>query len=399
MKQLNLIAYFLLILIFIVTPTTNDIIKIILIIIILISGIKSKINKQFKSFYAIMAIIIFFNIIMFIRGYYEYGDLAINDFKIFIIYFLLFSIFQLSISDLNKIKYLDFAIRIATFIINIYTIIFVLSSLSIIPFNITDFLKQEMFFAKGEGFFKIYGLNLVSYSFLTPYIISTKMFFKKNDMNLIKGGKMFNNINFYLTVIATIFTLRRAYILSTLIVMLILFLIIDFNKRKSIIILIIITSIFLVFVYFNPNYYYEIISSFNFTDNKSNIIRSEQLELMINYIKNKIWFGYGYGFHMPELVRNENITSYELQYLKLAATSGIVGIILYFGSYLLFVRNCIKMILKNKNKCLFLFPALAGQLVVIISNTFNPILSQLSALIFLFYPIYVYNIYKGELNK
>lgn len=396
MKRINLISLFLLLILLIATPTTNDYIKMILVAIILLTSVDLSIKKKDFSFYQIMFLFISFNILTFIHGYLKFGTLAFYDFKIFVWYFFVFTILKLAITDEIKIKEMDFAIRIAAFIINIYLITFVFSSLNVIPFEMIDFLKQDMFFAKGLGFFKIYGLNTVSYAFLTPYIISTYLFYSRQERMDIKGGEIFNNVNLVLTIISTILTLRRAYLISALIVFIILFLILDIKKTRALITLSFVIGIFVIFTIFNGNYYIELMSSFDFENNRSNAVRLDQFYAMWDYIKENLIIGYGYGFHMPGLLRNANLVSYELQYLKLFATSGLLGICLYFYCYFRFFLISIKKIRLNRTRYLYLLPAVAGQLSVVIANGFNPIVSQFSALIFIFYPIYVYYVYKEE---
>lgn len=383
-------------------PTEADILKLFLIVGLFTSGLMLK-KRIHKSLFFLGFTVLAYNLFLALFGFLKWGKYAIPDIKVLVIYQLFYCLLVLLINKKEYLIKLHNTVQLSAFLVSLYFFYTLLGTLNIIPFYLGDFLKQEFSLSYGTGFIKIYGSNSLNYVFFTPYLYFTILLSPKNDK-----FKIMKIINFILALLATIVILRRGIILGIVISTFIVMIFINESKiillKKIILIILFLFLVILIILFLFgdiiklENYIAEIMSTFNFTTNRSNLARVEAAKkLFEGWTLNPV-FGNGFGAHFSDYERSSvNVANFELQYMKTLFTSGLVGIFLYGFSYLYIFIKSVKLSLTYPFYKTYLVPALAGQLSVIIANASNPILSQLCAFLMFYYAIFVLNI--GLLNK
>ncbi|MCM3573274.1 O-antigen ligase family protein [Mesobacillus subterraneus] len=120
-------------------------------------------------------------------------------------------------------------------------------------------------------------------------------------------------------------------------------------------------------------------SSFDFTQNESNSIRSEQALQLVNEFENHIFFGKGFGSTLDTgYYRSEVPYSFELSYLELLYKLGLFGFIPFVIGLLLYFRIIIKS--ANKDMKLGVF---ASFFSFILLSTTNPYIVSSLGMFFL----------------
>lgn len=356
-------------------------------------------NRLPITYWILVFIILFLSSIALIRGYIVFGMLAIYESKLIIGYFAVFSFIILFINSI-QIKIIETSILIGSMLLSIYFFYMFLCLLNHNPLCFGDFLNQNYTLSSNEGRIKLYANNISIFTFLFPYVL-IKTILKDGSLRL-------NIIVLFLTSLSTFISLRRGVILSGIIGLIITIIIISFKERKMIkrILLVVLLLFALLTTYFSisnakfDQYKKEILSSFDFNKNHSNLVRHEQFSFFIEQIKEKPIFGYGLGANNKKCVRNKiNPADFELGYFKMIYAGGMI---VFFANFILFLWALNKArILINRSKYLAgkIAPALAGWLSLVIYHASNPIFSQFSYLFFYFYLFYLINVYNTKLKE
>jgi hypothetical protein len=365
-----------------------------------LSFIRFKALKVPLLYWIFVLLILFFNIIAFIKGYFVFGKYSFIEAKLIIGYFIVFS-FMIVFIKKEHIQIIDKSILIGSFLLSFYFIYMFLGLLNLNVLYFGDFLNQGYDLSMHGGKVKLYANHITILTFVFPYILVKTI--------LGEGSRKQNIIALILTGLCTYISLRRGVILSAALGFLITVLILTIRKKKIIrrVLIIAITFIILLSGYFKisgadyEQYKKEIKSSFDFKKNPSNIIRYKQLVFFIKKISEKPAFGYGLGAHDPKYIRSkDNPAHYELGYLKMIYAGGLVtfiaNLLLFSWAFFIAVRfiNSDRLDLAGK-----IAPAFAGWLSLVIYHASNPIFSQFSYLFFYFYFFYLLNTYITELKE
>ncbi|MFC1559162.1 O-antigen ligase family protein [Gemmatimonadota bacterium] len=386
-------AIIILIISLIIAPTTYDVFKILILIIICTSCIKRILLKNISIhinwivFASILAILLV-NIFQAITGIIRNGDYALADTKIYVVYMFIFFVLMYVLSNDNyNIKSINTGLLLGSFLLPLYTILLVISITIGGVGDSLDILKMEYMIAYGDGFLKVYGLNILSYSFTVPY---TYVYYRLSSAN--KSTKTMLLCLFILNAIALIITLRRGIILSSIIVI-IIFEIYESSTirsmaRKIIIPLssgILVLSVFVIMnISMNSDTYNKIMFS-----RRSDSVRIEQTKMLLEGFSNNPIIGSGYGAHFNSYSRS---TQFEMQYLKLLFTGGIMAAAVYLFGYLAIIFSLKRTLGKVDNKQRqLLYAAFFAQLALIFNNAINPFITQFSATFLFFIPFYMLN--------
>ncbi len=138
----------------------------------------------------------------------------------------------------------------------------------------------------------------------------------------------------------------------------------------------------------------EFLSSFEFNQAKSNIIRKEQYIALISDWEKYPLLGHGLGSVSTSCIRSEESPwNYELSYVALLFQVGIIGFLIYFLSVTWIFFQSIKIVKRNHEFATILLPQVVGLICFLIMNASNPYLLKFDLLWILFLPIISINAY------
>lgn len=398
-----LFSFYVLLTIFL--PTVWDATKLLLLSVMLILTITITFRITQKNLSILFCILIIYNTIQTIIGFPKFGNIALENFQVFVIYFSLYFYFSYFFKSKTQLEMLDKAIYLGGFLLNLYFFYCFLGITYKLPFYFGDFLEQNFQIPKDVNIIKVYALNVLSYFYLLPYFIIDFIYSFKN-----KKINKFKLINLLLTLIAVLITLRRGTIVASIFSTIIVLYLMVKNKLVFIkyLIIIFISIVFTMVFAFSLNkntsvqrFKQELVSSFNFKvdrqKNRSNTIRTEQFQKLYSAWLEKPVFGHGLGAYFKNYRRSKTDPSnFELQYMKILYNTGLIGFLIISVFYITILISAYKTVKYNLSIHKFIFPALAGNLCVVISNAFNPLLTQLSILFTFFHLIYILNVSNCE---
>ncbi|MBN2286924.1 MAG: O-antigen ligase family protein [Tissierellales bacterium] len=261
-------------------------------------------------------------------------------------------------------------------------------------------MRQDYFVAASYSNAKIYALHLNSLTYLIPYV-----FFK----TLNKDGKqIINLIALIMGSLTALLSLRRGIILSAIIgTVLTIIITVKFRNIKITKVLAIsfisIVAIFVLFHFSNVDiekYFDAITSSFDFSNNRSNTIRTEQFSYLIDKIKDNPIFGHGIGAYDPNYYRSEsNPANFELQYIKMIFASGFLGFFLNLAFVTSAFYSTLKLYRRSDFHRKMLLPALAAWIATLVYNASNPLITQLGPYFMFFHIFYIINSLKNDQSQ
>ncbi|MGD0340090.1 MAG: O-antigen ligase family protein [Bacteroidales bacterium] len=352
-------------------------------------------NNMSVTYWILVSLILFLSTIALIRGYIVYGKLAFFESKLILGYFAVFSFMILFINS-TQVKIIETSILIGSILLSIYFFYMFLCLMNHNPICLGDFLKQNYTLSSYEGRIKLYANNISIFTFLFPFVLVKSI--------LKDGSQRLNLFALFLTGLSTFISLRRGVILSGICGLIITIAIISFKERKMIkrILLVVLLLFVLLTTYFSistakfDQYKKEILSSFDFNKNHSNLVRHEQFNFFMEKIKNKPLFGYGLGAHDENYVRNKNNPAdFELGYFKMIYAGGLTVFVANFILFLWVFNKARILINRSKYLAKKIAPTLAGWLSLVIYHASNPIFSQFSYLLFYFYLFYLINVFNN----
>jgi len=380
-----------------VIPTEGDTIRIALLIITLIIGMFSLRYKIKISILLYLGILLIYYVYNIFIGAINYPETFLQETRVYVFYPLIY----LALIPVFKYKwqseYLHKSIYITTFIFSLYFYYMFLGKIQLLDYKPYDFLKQDFTIAFDNilGFIKIYGLFLLGLSFIVPYVIVS--FILRMNKKIVSKLDLIISI---LAISVTIITLRKGIFIGNIIGIVSAIII---WKGEDIISLlkyflffvslftIVTIATFLILEKSNISSFkstLNYIGELDLTTTRTGQIRIEQSKYLFEqWLKNPI-LGNGFGVKILNYERHPSGTQFELQYLKMLMVIGIIGSMLLLFGYLKFFHVAYLKIKKGEIS-LYLLPALAGQISVIVANSANPILSQLSAFVMFFMPFYM----------
>lgn len=395
-------------------PTTYQLAKgIILAICMIIISVKILFNKgktnlhpsvlKWTGFYILLGLIFIF--IGVLRG-------APGALRVSTVYVLWPIVFTILITGASKLKIIQGIMRtmvIATIVIGIYSLSYILWSWGWLPnvFYIPLDLGQSIGFYKGYTEYALY--NISSLIFLVPFLLAALLTWPK-DQNLIGMSRKWLWFAFVLGISLVIFSGRRALILVVLVSPVVILILSRFLspmiKSKRMRILTLLGMMLILTILF---YYLSTVFAFNVNDMKdmftegfdfshnTDPARSGQFEALINGWKQYPLFGAGHGAAVSYSRSDTQSWAYELSYVALLYQTGIVGLILYSLCILWIVWKGIKIIKSRCSLGLLELPILTGLICFLIANATNPYLGKFDYMWVIFLPMLLIN--QALLNK
>lgn len=311
---------------------------------------------------------------------------------------LIYFIFIIIISNLNKQEVMKKMIKVSIYAVVTYNFLYFLSINNIVPIPTNLFIYiKENYGGLNLGFIKIATQNLVFLIYFIPYFLSDFFINRKiSDFILVILGVM-----------SAIFSARSAFVIILIIAM---FLIIILGKKINMLNFLridkkfIIISFFGIIIFINfirildINLYLifeKVKASFDFSNTSygdlvkdaGGYIRNNQFKDLIQTWCYKPFFGWGDGVNSLNIIRSSKSGAYELTYIALLMQRGIIGFILYWMQMFWIFITAIKIIKKNKKYKVELFNCIIGLTCILIANATNPYLDSFDFQFMIFYPL------------
>ncbi len=347
-------------------------------------------SKLFYLFILNLLTSISFLLLAILNGY----NSAVKLMSVYFIYPIIYFFFISTYRGDFIFKVIAKTLVFSGFVISLYSIILILYKIGIVPYfwEIDDL----------ESRFGLYGatpefsiLPLSSLLFITPFTLTYLVKYK------IKKDRLFY-LFMWLSLILQIFLIlvsgRRA-LQMVLILSFILNYSISFMNSSNAYRIIPMLFVFLVVVglenYGHINLWDLILNirdgfDFSRVSLGGTYERKMQFEDLINLWKKKPVFGYGLGANGGYIRSIDQPFAYELSYVWLLFSVGIVGFLVYFLSIFYVLISLIKF--KGFSECSELInPVLLGTVCFLIGNATNPYLNKFDFIWVVFLPIFMLN--------
>jgi hypothetical protein len=240
--------------------------------------------------------------------------------------------------------------------------------------------------------------NIVSIVFILPFFISSLLFPKPGS------GRIHIFLIVLLGIFVAVLTGRRAVLVSMIVGPAIAFILtitrshnlVNAKQTSSwrwllIVALTISICIYLAFEWTGIEYSTNLINStFNFTDNESNLERVYQYHSLMRGIYDAPMFGHGAGAVADYIRTIETPWAYELSYVLIIFQYGIIGFLLYALGIVFLCWHLISSI-KEKGRSSFEFYFLSGFIAFMIANATNPYLAKFDSMWIVFIPYAIVN--------
>lgn len=415
MNSLTKKIYLLLLIFMMVFPTYFINVKYILLGLLLILMIFSillsenkKINIHKSIFYWTLVLTSTGSIYIMYGLYNGYSD-ATDLTSIHMIYPWIFLFIITLVDKTEMIEKIFNVILFSTFIIEIYCICYVLSTMNIIPSYVfpTIYIGQNINLIGGISF---------SVPSLGTLIFTLPLIFTKiciDNRNFSRKKLLTSWIAFILGIIVLLLSGRKVLATIILITPIILCCYTFFLSNKqfkninirllkisafTLILMSILISLLTFYLGFNISEFNKIlIEGFNFNSNNissDSYIRNLQFNVLLQeWSKNPI-FGKGLGATAQDLIRNKDFAwAFELQYMSYLMSFGLVGFLIFASSFLWVINKANLMMKKNARITYYLLPVLIGMISFLIANATNPYLIKFDFMWTIFIPISFVNFY------
>lgn len=412
LPSIDMLAVLLLISFFIILPVSQNEIKIVGIfctMVLVFLKLLSDKNSFYldKEIFFIHIFLFIFSFIFFLVGLFSGYDGAIDQANIYMVWpsvYLL--IFFVNNGNLFLEK-LHLAICVSTIFIGFYTFIFFLTEgVNLLPKSfLIDLSLIERINLQGDSpQSRIYAIS--SMIFVVPYLISHLII-----DSTFKKQKTITFIAFFSSLLIVFLGGRRALFVSFLVAAPISFIfqlylpvkirkysLIE-NFRANIIILFTVIGMFsIISLFVNIDSQMILNDLLTSTDSglEKNVDRAEQFEILTTEWSRSPIFGFGFGATVNGYSRNdEKPWAFELQYILLLFTTGIVGFSIFFISIVWIYTNLLSIISSNHYvDASYVIPILTGMTGFLIANATNPYFQAYGHIWVIFLAISIINFHR-----
>lgn len=378
-------------------------------LIIFISLARRKYSVQFHAADKILIIYILYNIFTTFMGIAKgYGDVAIRSSTVNIIwpiFFLLVSGENISKEQLRKLYKLFINCILIMCLIDIYILIagtFHLNTLNVI-FSYWNKDKVYGTLLGGMPYFRTD--NMYFLAFFLPFIMSCLAVYERHVFDKIGITKAKLIVASTISVITGVYSGMGGIWLSIFVGAIVMFFSFKLYKKTRWILFALIAFIvvgsYSAISYRNGGFAHYVVEEINGKIQEDdygdfgNIRTRQRLGMLEKWLESPI-FGSGVGSKAfyQRVNSYEETNDNEETYFVILYQRGLVGIILFF----LVVYEAIKILKSRKDAWWFTYPFIIGMCSFLVSNAFNPYLSNMSMQWILFFP-YVLNAGKRNLQK
>ncbi|MGL6058135.1 MAG: hypothetical protein ACRC17_07435 [Culicoidibacterales bacterium] len=339
-------------------------------------------------------------------GYFNgVGNLSVGT--VFVVWPWIYVLF-ISFMKEKEMEYLVQVIVWITLAIEVYSYIYILTSINIIP----DFLFISLNAGERIGLHGSYieysAPALATLGFTVP-MITAMNFFKYNTKFL---SSSIIRITTVLGIMLIFIANRRALVYGLIASVVIIFLLGLYTKHKEVIIkckkigiIGMVSIIPFAVLFFDKflnivfNIYSKVMQTLNIFDSVTgDSVRSEQVIMLFNEWKNYPLFGKGLGTNVDGYIRSDTHTgSYELTYNALLFQVGLVGMAIYIFLFGWLIERVNRISKNNIELSKFTFPIVIGFMSFLIITATNPYLLKFDNLWTIFILLAFVNI--DEYNK
>lgn len=364
-------------------------------IIAVLSIIKYKVEIPKKIFSWYMLFIYYHLIWIGIGFFYNNTPEALIDtFRLYVIYALIFLLFNIALTSKDKIIILFKVMIASNFIIAIYTILLFTNAINLTNINLLYDFTFTINSGVHEGYTKIAGENVNSLFFIFPFLVT---YYRNSESK----NKKILLLNIIVTFIAIIISGRR--MLQIIAVLTIVFNYIlqlkTLNKNKLFKHILFMGGIVLIsagIIYFRLPEFADYINidillertAEAFEEDSNNVRYIQIVELLKAFIDKPI-LGVGFGKGITSIVRSVDMPwSYEVTYVLNLYQTGLIGFTIYISllCYNIYLALQIK---RNYSNDIYIIPLLMGYICFLLACFSNPLFANFDYMWILYIiPIY-----------
>ncbi|MGM0452721.1 MAG: hypothetical protein ACQERN_06110 [Thermodesulfobacteriota bacterium] len=338
---------------------------------------------------------------------------ALDKFRLYAVwpavYIVLFSI----MTRLGHLRLVLVTLVVATIAVSGYGILYVLTSLPILPDSwFIDFQGQSAIQTAAIGFHKGYIeyrlLSITGMPFLIPFTLAALVTWPK-AVSPVPRSMLW--VALALSVVAMIFTARRALFLVVAFAPVMIFIfqlflagsyaaVVRRNRRYAIVLALLLLPVAVGSI----NTFYDIDigamvqdvgAAFDPGQDRGARVRSKQIESFVREIAERPFFGSGLGASIADISRNpdKRQSTYELMYFTFVFHVGIVGFLLYSAGIAWLYLRAIEIFRSEGQLGVLSLPVFVGCACFLIANATNPYLASFEFMWTLFLPVGIVNLY------
>jgi hypothetical protein len=345
-------------------------------------------------------------------GFFNENEGVSSLFSIFFIWPIIYLIFISRIRTLEIFKKLFLTIKIASLFISLYTILYYLSLKTMLINPAIFHMAMQSFDMINPSEYDISAAYITSLMYIVPFNISLLIFQKQQQ----KSEILFLWLLLILNLITVILVNRNALVIVVVLspfISLILLRIIEKESFFSFTVSLI-TFKFFIFIFifiFITSFFFtnelqiifdNLILGFQFSSPEaaSAYARYEQFFALIEGWKKNIFFGNGIGATLEHFSRNDKYPwAFELSYVVLLFTTGLVGVLFYFTLIFILIKKNIFIAKINQEYRIFIVSTLTGMISFMIANATNPYLYTFEHMWALFTSLAIINVYSYQTNR
>lgn len=352
----------------------------------------------FTFFYAIIGLIFVF------LGIMHDAPGALPVAQVYVVWPIIYLVLIAAVVDERILWGIQKVMVIAAFAISIYIIVIVMAQLSFLPSSVIFKIYQDQAVTFYKGYVDMVMHSISSLIFLVPFLMAALVVFPQHNWPIKRKWLWF-------ALIFSIFVVpisgRRALMISAttaplVILSLLLFLPPSIRKHSYKQLIRVTGLIAIIFIVIGLYVFFErswdplklirmVLNGVDASNNVGAMLRREQFYSLINgWIKYPL-FGAGLGSNVS-FIRSETMPwSYELYYLLLFYSTGIIGFALYLFGVLWILWTGTRMIYSGNELGIQILPILVGLISFLLASIFNPYLPKFDGIWVIFLPLMFIN--------
>jgi len=326
---------------------------------------------------------------------------SIRVLSIWLLWPVVYLLFTSLLQHKKSFKVLSNCFIVALICVTIYSFFYLGWSVGLIPGFLYFELDQGQGFGLYDGYVEYNLYSISSLIFLIPFCLHYFLERYKRNKKSISSV----HIALVLAMITLAFLTGRRVILLLVLLIPIIILIVNIYLCNNIRLRFSLTTLFYFFMAASLLLFLMILMGFKFGSivnmvldgfdfsNSENIPASDRAlqfySLIDGWLSSSIFFGAGNGA-VATIVRSEELRwAYELSYIYLLFSTGIFGVLFYFGWYLYGVMRLRDSILLRPDLVVYAGPMLTGSIVFCIASATNPYFQKFDYLWIVFLPFLI----------
>lgn len=335
---------------------------------------------------------------------------ALRVMPVFVVYPVVFIFITGALSRMSALDGMLALLVNAAIFISVYSGLYILSMLGILPFGSILVLVKESVVSIGAEFFSYAMPSITTMLFLVPYLTSALMLWRDDDKMPVTRARI--GLALILSFIPIIFSSTRVFWLNLLVSPALTYIFIClvyqqaaterrrvFRKNFKQVLWVVLFVAVLPLIYFHTEIYDLFFSSNTFLDaltfaDKGTNVRGEQFKMLIDGWSDIPIMGAGHGSSLPQYKRSDAAPwAYELSFVALLYQTGLLGILLYGACICWLFATSYKLCRANPVRAAYLIPLLVGLSCFLVATGTNPYLYAFDHLWTIFTPMIAANVF------